>query len=154
MISVRRSYYLSLKVSIKCLFVYEKYTYPFFLIQLEQLTPPSMIKACECKSFELTLSGGAMSWQSSKLGMYKQEQNRSINGRVFYYNTIRGQYLFWTSNRGGFWMVSRTKVRLDISMMFYRFNSDKYLEGHNQICHYIVYLLVWTQSKTGFGRNN
>ena len=82
---------------------------PFFLLQLEQPAPLSTIKACECMSFELTLSGAAMSWQSSKLGVYKQEQNRSINGRVFYYNNIKRQYLFWISTRGGYWMVSRIK---------------------------------------------
>ena len=89
-----------------------------FLILLEQPYTPPMIRACECKSFELTLSGDAMSWQSTKVGVYKQERNRSINARVFYYNKIAGQYLFWILNHGGYWMVSKPKVKLNISMVF------------------------------------
>ena len=71
-------------------------------------------RTCIDQSGLLKLSGGAMAWQSSKVGLYDQQYNKSINGKVLYYNKIQGQYLFWIPNRGGHWMVSKHKTNLDI----------------------------------------
>ena len=60
-----------------------------------------------CEEFELSFTGEAEKYQSSRLGKYEKRSNLE-NGKISYYNKDEKQYLFWINTNGEkYWMVSR-----------------------------------------------
>ena len=58
-----------------------------------------------CKEFLLSSTGGSRSYQQSRFGTYKL-QNDVVNGRVTYFNEEKNQHLFWINQYDQYWMVS------------------------------------------------
>ena len=82
-----------------------KYTFCYFISTAERQHELASTK-CDCKKFELTSTGGAKEWQSSKNGKYER-QDYLVEGRSVYKHVDKKQHLFWVTKGGGYWMVSR-----------------------------------------------
>ena len=81
------------------------YTFWYFISTAERQHELASTK-CDCKKFELTSTGGAKEWQSSKNGKYER-QDYLVEGRSVYKHVDKKQHLFWVTKGGGYWMVSR-----------------------------------------------
>ena len=80
------------------------YTFWYFISTAERQHEMAPTK-CDCKKFELTSTGGAKEWQSSKNGKYER-QDYLVEGRSVYKHVDKKQHLFWVTKGGGYWMVS------------------------------------------------